>query len=93
MELGTALQGATLLTLLGAFIFHFVRSPKEEQGQQSARITALETAHQTLALRFERSSTEHESSIEHLTAAIRELTGEVKSLQLQMAGTGNARRR
>lgn len=79
--------------LLGAIILHFFQSPKDAHGALSSRLTNLESAHTTLALRFEGTFAKHDGAISHLTKAIEELTDEVKNLQKIVGGLGSARRK
>lgn len=90
-------EALALWTLVAAFIawaaLNFFTSPKESHNNVNARLSSLEAAHQTLALRFEGSFARHDESLEHLTESIDNLTAEMKALQQMVAKIGNARRR
>ncbi len=84
---------ALVIAVIGFATLNFFTSPKENHNNSNARLSALESAHQTLALRFEGSFTKHDEGMKHLTEAVDDLTTEMKELKIAVGKLASARRR
>lgn len=90
-------EALALWTLVAAFVawaaLNFFTSPKETHNNANARLSALEAAHQTLALRFEGSFTKHDEGMKHLAESVENLTAEMKELKIAVGKLASVRRR
>lgn len=80
-------------TVVSGLILYFFVSPRDQHANQAARLTALENAHQALALRFENSHATHDESLNNLTESIDRLTRQIERLETHMLGKGAQRGR
>jgi hypothetical protein len=89
-----------MATMIGLGVLWFFMSPKDMQQLDrvardgiASRVTALENAHQALALRFENSHARHDESLENLTHSIDRLTKQIERLETHVIGKGAGGRR
>ncbi len=80
-----------IVTIAAVAAAWFFIGPKEAGQLMSQRLTALELAHQSLALRFESSHARHDESLENLTHSIDRLTKQIERLEGHIIGKPRGR--
>lgn len=99
IEPGSVAQWMQVAAIIGFLAMYYFKGPKEysqdqqkQQDAMSTRVTALEGAHQGLALRFENSHARHDESLDNLTEAIKALSVKLERIEtLVISGQRRAR--
>lgn len=79
---------ALAVSIFGAGLLHFFKSPKEINGELASALRAVTSDHELLARRFER----HDEAVKNLTAAVERLTGRIDRIEPHITRAPHGRR-